>query len=167
MEIVSSVKGTAKSKPQSCFRRRSLVYLLTVSGNKGPDSKLCLGIDIIEIARIDRAISRWKENFLQRIYTKAEIATYRNRRSALAARFAAKEATMKTLGTGNRGLRWKEIEILSDDNGSPQIRLYGKAYARAKEQGIDNLRVSLSHTRDYAVASVIGIKNKNNNVTKN
>ncbi len=125
-----------------------------------PDSKLCLGIDIIEIARIDKAISRWRENFLQRIYTKAEIMTYRNRRSALAARFAAKEATMKTLGTGSRGLKWREIEILSDDNGNPQIRLYGKAYARAKEQGINNLRVSLSHTRDYAIASVVGIINK-------
>ena len=125
-----------------------------------PDSKLCLGIDIIEVARINRAICRWKENFLQRIYTKAEIVTYRNRISALAARFAAKEAIMKTLGTGSRGLKWKEIEILSDDNGSPRITLYGRAHARAKEQGINNLRVSLSHTRDYAVASVIGIVNK-------
>jgi len=125
-----------------------------------PDSKLCLGIDIIEVARINRAICRWKENFLQRIYTKAEIAAYQNRISALAARFAAKEATMKTLGTGSRGLKWKEIEVLGDANGSPQIRLYGKAYARAKERGIDNLHVSLSHTRDYAVASVIGIMNR-------
>lgn len=124
------------------------------------DSKLCFGVDIVEIARIREAVSRWKESFLRRVFTRAEIATYRDRISSLAARFAAKEATMKTLETGNRGLRWKEIEILSDSNGSPQLRLYGKAYAKAKEQGIDHLRVSLSHTREYAVASVIGIINK-------
>lgn len=125
-----------------------------------PGSKLCLGIDIVEIARIDKAISRWKENFLQRVYTKAELMTYQNRIPALAARFAAKEATMKALGTGNKGVRWGEIEILCDVNGSPQLKLYGRAHTKAKERGIDSFHISLSHTRDYAIASVIGMINK-------
>lgn len=128
--------------------------------NSAHEPELCHGIDIIEIARIDKAISRWRDNFLQRIYTEAELKNYGNRTSALAARFAAKEATMKTLGTGGRGVEWRDIEILNDAKGSPFIKLYGKAYAKAKEHGIDNLRISLSHNRDYAIASVIGVINK-------
>lgn len=124
------------------------------------EPKLSHGIDIIEIARIDKAISRWKNHFLQRVYTNAELKNYRKRISSLAARFAAKEATMKTLGTGSNSIKWKDIEILNDTNGSPFIKLYGRAYAKAKEQGINNLRVSLSHNRDYAVASVIAIIEK-------
>ncbi len=124
------------------------------------EPKLGHGIDIIEIARIDKAISRWKNHFLQRVYTNAELKNYRKRISSLAARFAAKEATMKTLGTGSISIKWKDIEILNDTNGSPFIKLYGRAHAKAKEQGINNLRVSLSHNRDYAVASVIAIIEK-------
>lgn len=115
------------------------------------------GIDIIEIARIERVISLWKESFLQRIYTGAELEACINQIPALAARFAAKEAVMKALGTGMKGVSWREIEILYDTDGIPQVRLYGRAYHRAKEQGIDNFCITLSHTKEYAVASVIGI----------
>lgn len=121
---------------------------------------LCTGIDIVEIARIQKSVSRWKESFLQRIYTEAELETCSNRISALAARFAAKEAVMKALGAGNKGISWKEIEILRDANGNPRVQLYGKAYNKAKEQGIHSLWVTLSHTKEYAVASVVGVVNK-------
>lgn len=118
------------------------------------------GIDIVEIARIKRLVFHWKEKFIHRIYTKAELQACTNRIPALATRFAAKEAVMKALGTGRRGVNWKEIEILTDTNGTPQIQLYGRAYHRAKEQGIDSFYITLSHTKEYAVASVIGIINK-------
>ncbi len=118
------------------------------------------GIDIIEIARIKRLILYWKEKFIRRIYTEAELEVCTNRIPPLATRFAAKEAVMKALGTGTRGVSWKEIEILSNAAGVPRVQLHGKACLWAQEQGIDDFCISLSHTKEYAIASVIGIVNK-------
>ena len=118
---------------------------------------LYTGIDLIEIARIERAVARWGERFLHRVYTPAELAAYRGRPPSLAARWAAKEATAKLLGVGLRGLgggeqiaealAWTEIEILGDRRGRPALALYGRAAARARALGIAELSLSLSHTR--------------------
>jgi holo-[acyl-carrier protein] synthase len=114
-----------------------------------------VGVDIIEIDRIRRAISRSQDSFLNRIYTPAELVYTRNV-SSLAARFAAKEAVMKALGTGTRGVGWKDIEILTNADGAPLIRLYGGALQKSTELGLTRFQVSLSHSRKYAIAFVIG-----------
>lgn len=116
----------------------------------------CVGVDIIEIARVERAIARWGERFLRRIYTEREIELYQNRVAALAARFAAKEATMKALGTGARGLGWQEVETIPNPKGQPVVYLHGRSQSRAEEIGLKGLAISLSHSREYAIASVIG-----------
>ena len=116
----------------------------------------CLGLDIVEIARIEGAIARWGRHFLHRVYTEAEIGFCRNRVPELAVRFAAKEAAMKALGTGIRGVGWREIEILPNREGTPLVYLHGRAQSRAKELGLSDLAVSLSHSREYAIASVVG-----------
>lgn len=115
-----------------------------------------VGVDIIEIARIEKAVSRWGRRFLGRIYTEAELAYCRGRAPELAARFAAKEAVMKALGTGNRGVAWREIEILPVRGGRPIVILYGRAQERANKLGLDGLSISLSHSKGLALASVIG-----------
>jgi holo-[acyl-carrier protein] synthase len=117
--------------------------------------KTAIGVDIIKIDRIKRAISRSQESFLKRIYTPAELV-YAHNVSSLAARFAAKEAVMKALGTGTRGVGWKEIEILTNADGAPLVRLYGQALQRSTELGLAGFQVSLSHSRKYAIAFVMG-----------
>ena len=114
------------------------------------------GIDMIEIPRIRKALARWGEVFLRRIYTEAEIQRYRAKPSSLAARFACKEAVMKLLGTGRRGVRWREIETLSHPDGKPVVNLYGRAKDKAQTLGVTEINVSLSHSKEYAIASVIG-----------
>ncbi len=113
------------------------------------------GVDIIEIGRIDEARKRFGERFLNRIYTGAEIQLCKDRAPALAARFAGKEAVMKALGTGVRGVSWREIEILSKPSGEPTVRLYGRTKTRAGVIGLGGLAITLSHSRDYAVAVVV------------
>jgi holo-[acyl-carrier protein] synthase len=115
----------------------------------------CIGVDITEIARIERAIARWGENFLRRVYTDAEIGLYRKKLSSLAARFAAKEAVVKALEKPS-GINFRQIEILSDPGGKPVVNLYGTARNQAKGLGLDRLAISLSHSREYAIAMVIG-----------
>jgi holo-[acyl-carrier protein] synthase len=117
---------------------------------------LVTGVDIIEIRRIERAVSRWGTRFLNRIYTKKEQAYCRGRVPSLAARFAAKEATMKALGTGIRGIGWREIEVVREHGRPPTLCLHGKAARKSHALGIKGLALSLSHSKDYAVASVVG-----------
>ena len=117
---------------------------------------LTVGVDIIEISRVQRVLARWGERFLNHLYTANEVALCRGRTPALAVRFAAKEAVMKALGTGTHGVGWRDIEILADSRGKPWVQLHGRAEARAGEQGTYDLAVSLSHSREYAVAVVIG-----------
>lgn len=119
------------------------------------------GIDIVEIARIREAIDSWGDRFLKRIYTDGEIELCRGRVPELAARFAGKEAMMKALGTGYRGISWRDIEILPDGRGAPLVYLSGSARARANELGIKDLAITLSHSKEYAVASIVGGKNEN------
>ena len=119
------------------------------------------GIDIIEIARIKKAVARWGESFLHRVYTNSELKLYREKPASLAARFACKEAVMKLLGTGRRGIHWREIETLSHPSGKPLLNLYGNAQSKASELGIKEIAVSLSHSKEYAIASVSGISETN------
>lgn len=119
-------------------------------------SKIAVGVDIVEICRIEDLISSRKGTFLDRIYTNSELEMYRNMTSSLAARFAAKEAVMKALGSGVKGLRWQDIEILSDTEGAPIINLYGKAQDKARDIGITEFSVSISHSKQYAIAFVVG-----------
>ena len=118
-----------------------------------------VGIDIIEIDRIRKALERWGDGFLNRVYTPTEQAIYRNRIPELAARFAGKEAVMKALGTGNRGVAWREIEILANRRGKPNVHLHGRARERAKALGLGELAISLTHSNEFAIASVMGIIN--------
>jgi holo-[acyl-carrier protein] synthase len=115
-----------------------------------------VGVDIIEIERIQQALAKFGPRFLGRVYTELEVAFCRGRASELAARFAAKEAVMKALGTGARGVAWREIEVLPNHRGKPLVYLHGRAQARAERIGLAEIDISMSHSRDYAVAFVVG-----------
>jgi holo-[acyl-carrier protein] synthase len=114
-----------------------------------------IGVDIIEIDRIEQLIRRWGDTFLQRVFTPAELKLF-NKTSSLAARFAAKEAVLKALGACDKGISWQEIEILADLNGKPLVNLMGKAKLKADESSISKINISLSHSKEYAVAFVVG-----------
>ena len=114
-----------------------------------------VGVDIVEIPRIEKVIKRWGNTFRERIFTPAELKLYNNAPS-LAARFAAKEAVLKALGACDKGISWQEIEILTERNGKPVVNLTGKAKLEAEESAISRMNISLSHSENYAVAFVIG-----------
>ncbi len=116
---------------------------------------LTTGVDIVEIPRVQRVLAENGRRFLERIFTEGEIAYCRGRAPNLAARFAAKEATMKALGTGTRGVGWKDIEVLRRESGEPHIRLHGRAEERAQRLGVMEISLSLSHCQEYAVAFVV------------
>ena len=119
-------------------------------------SSLTTGVDIIEIERVREIMERWGDRFLRRVYTKAELVAARGRVSELAVRFAGKEAVMKALGTGIRGVAWRDIEIVPNRRGKPLVNLYGGAKERAALLGLKELAISLSHSEQYALASVVG-----------
>ena len=120
-----------------------------------------VGVDLIEIGRIARAVERWGDRFLQRVYTEAEIAFCRGRAPELAARFAGKEAISKALGTGLMGIAWNEMEILADRRGKPTVTLYGRALKRAEALGLTHWAISLTHTHDHAMAMVVAAREAN------
>lgn len=117
------------------------------------------GIDIAEVPRIREAIERHGEKFLQRIFTEGEIQyceSKANRIERYAARFAAKEAGMKAIGTGwNHGVRWRDIEVARKPGGRPTLLLHGKAAEFAAKLGATNIALSLTHTAEEAMAQVI------------
>ena len=121
---------------------------------------LSVGVDVVDLARLQRAVDRFGDRFLARIYTSDELFYARGRVPELAARFAAKEAVSKALGVGMRhlsrqGIGWHEVEVLSDLRGKPLLRLSGHAAALAEELGLREWAVSLSHERDRALAFVV------------
>ena len=116
---------------------------------------LSTGVDIIEIDRIAVVLERYGERFLHRIYTPDELEYCRGRPSKLASRFAAKEATMKALGTGVQGVGWKDIEVVRAPSGAPSILLHGRARSRADRLGVVEISVSMSDSREQAVAFVV------------
>ncbi len=117
-----------------------------------------IGIDIIEVERIRQLSLRWGSRFEQRVYTAQELAycgETSSRYGRLAARFAAKEATLKALGTGlTVGMYWQDVEICADTAGKPSLILHGKVRQYASEIGVISSYVSLSHAIEYAIAQV-------------
>jgi holo-[acyl-carrier protein] synthase len=117
------------------------------------------GIDLVEIDRIQRTLDRYGSRFLDRVYTSAEQAYCLRKRKAgesLAARFAAKEAGAKALGTGiSQGVSWLEIEVVRELSGRPTLMFHGRAEARARRLGVRRAALSISHTANLAMASVV------------
>jgi holo-[acyl-carrier protein] synthase len=122
-------------------------------------AQLHTGIDLIEIDRVAEVLQRHGQRFLERIFTPAELAEcHRDSAlftSSLAARFAAKEAAAKALGTGIGAITWQEIEILHAPSGQPLLHLHGAAERLASELGLATWSLSLSHTHTHAVAMVV------------
>jgi holo-[acyl-carrier protein] synthase len=117
------------------------------------------GIDIAEVPRIRASIERFGDRFLQRIYTVGEMRycdSKTNRMERYAARFAAKEAAMKALGTGwSHGVRWRDCEVTRLPGGRPTMVFHGKAGEIAAKLGVKNAALSISHTEEQAIAQVI------------
>src|ERR1044071_7138641 len=117
------------------------------------------GIDLAEVPRVRASIERFGQRFVTRIYTPAEIAYVErkaNRFERYAARFAAKEAGMKAIGTGwRRGVRWQDFEVANLPSGKPTLRLHGVAAGFAARLGVRNVSLSITHTAEMAMAHVI------------
>ncbi|MFA6609491.1 MAG: holo-ACP synthase [Candidatus Omnitrophota bacterium] len=120
------------------------------------------GLDIVEIPRMKNAIEKWGMNFLSKIFTENEMAYSSSRRFAhqhFAARFAAKEAVVKALGEPKKyPIKWTDIEVLNDDEGKPVIKFHDDALKVKKIKKIGDVVVSMSHSRNYAIANVIMLK---------
>ena len=121
------------------------------------EGAVAVGVDVIEIDRIARVYEDFGERFLRKVFTERERERYRGRPNELAARFAAKEATSKALGTGIIGIRWKEMEVLSNRRGKPVLILHGQAAERARSLGLTDFSVSLTHSRTDAMAFVVAV----------
>ncbi len=116
------------------------------------------GIDLVEVSRIQAMTARYGDRFLMRVFTEGELSYCRGRAHELAARFAAKEAVSKALGVGiqhQAGVDWREIQVVSTERGKPEVQLSGKAARRAEEIGLQSFALSLSHTREHAIAVVV------------
>jgi holo-[acyl-carrier protein] synthase len=118
-----------------------------------------LGLDIAEVDRIEAAIGRRGAAFLERLYTPGEVAyceSHKDKFERYAARFAAKEAAMKALGTGwSRGVRWRDIEVAREPSGKPTLRLEGVAQQIAQRMGVKAISLSITHSGNLALAQVI------------
>jgi holo-[acyl-carrier protein] synthase len=119
---------------------------------------LAAGVDAIEIERVRKTLQRHPERFLRRVFTQLEIAYCRGRIRELAVRFAAKEAMMKALGTGIRGVGWREIEVLPDRRGKPLVFLHGRAAERARAIGLGQPEVSMTHSDLLALSFVVATR---------
>jgi holo-[acyl-carrier protein] synthase len=114
-----------------------------------------VGVDIVELHRIERAVQRHGQRFLRRVYTESELAYCRGDVARLAARWAAKEAMSKALGTGWRGIEWRELEVGREPTGRPLAVLHGRAKAVAEDLGLTHWALSLSHGEEYAIALAV------------
>lgn len=115
------------------------------------------GVDILEIDRLDSVSPAIRRRFIQRVYTPAEREILGEDNEALAGRFAAKEAVSKALGSGIGFVRWQDIEILNGPYGEPVLNLYGNAVKIAERLALDTWSVSISHSRNHAVAVAVAI----------
>lgn len=119
---------------------------------------LSTGIDLIEVSRVQAVIEKYGERFLARVFTETELLYCRGRPHQLAARFAAKEAVSKMLGTGiqhPQGVNWRDIQIVSDERGKPSVELSGRAAHLAAQMNLTMLSISLSHTHEHAIAIIV------------
>jgi holo-[acyl-carrier protein] synthase len=114
-----------------------------------------IGVDLVDIDRIIGVLDRFPERFVGRVLTDAEAAYCRGRTERIAGRWAAKEAISKVLGLGVRGVGWREIEILPNRAGAPQVYLHARARARAEHLRLEDVSVSISHERRMAVAVAV------------
>lgn len=118
-----------------------------------------MGVDIAEVDRIQKAIERYGETFLRRLYTQKErdyCEQFKNKYERYAGRFAAKEAGMKALGTGwRRGVRWVDLEVVREKSGRPTLKLAGEAEKIATQLGVKHIALSITHTEEQALAQVI------------
>ena len=119
--------------------------------------EIVTGIDLIEIERFQSAIDRHGDRLLKKIFTPLELSDVGDKPASLAARFAAKEAVAKSLGTGIGPIGWQEIEIIRADTGQPILQLAGAAAQLASQRGLSNWSISLSHTQTHAVAIAAAI----------
>ena len=121
--------------------------------------RVSVGVDLVQLSRVEESLTRFGDRFLRRVFTEGEIAYATAAPSQtskrLAARFAAKEATVKALDLVERGVGWREIEVGRGPSGAPTLLLHGGALAAAEEAGVEHLSLSLSHEGDYATAVVI------------
>ena len=120
-------------------------------------TELSSGVDMIEIARIERGIERHGQRFLDRFFTVQEQAYCNGRYPSLAGRFAVKEAVGKALGTGIGDVRWVDIEIVCDKRGRPELILHDQANALAQQLGLTQWSISLSHTDTHAIGFAVAI----------
>ncbi len=118
---------------------------------------LRIGVDLMDVERVARALERYGDRFYARFFTDNERRQCEGQPHRLAARFAAKEATAKALGTGIGDVGWVEIEVTCDERGRPGLQLHGNAARLAAELGLTTWEVSLSHTKDQAVAFVVAM----------
>jgi holo-[acyl-carrier protein] synthase len=116
---------------------------------------LAVGVDLVEISRIEATISRFGDRFLHRVFTEGELSYTEGRVASLAARWAAKEATAKLLGTGIGPIRFAEIEVVCDREGKPDLYLHNQAADLAASLHLNRFALSLSHAGDYALAFVV------------
>lgn len=120
---------------------------------------VAIGIDLVEISRLEEVFSRRGDRFRARVFSEAEIRYCESLGSKLAsyaARFAAKEAVMKALGTGwSEGVGWKDVEVLNGPGGAPSIQLHARALDRMREIGASRVHVSLTHSGNLAIAQVV------------
>jgi holo-[acyl-carrier protein] synthase len=115
------------------------------------------GVDLVEIERFQAAVQRHGERFLRRVFTAQELEEVGQNIASLAARFAAKEAVSKALGTGIGPIAWREIEVLRGEARQPELFLHGEAARRAEFLGLTNWSLSLSHTQSHAIAMVVAL----------
>jgi holo-[acyl-carrier protein] synthase len=118
-----------------------------------------IGIDLVPIPRMRQVLERWSDRFLARVFTDDEIAYCRRRKDPVphfAARFAAKEAGLKALGTGLRlGVNWRELEVRRERGGAPTLVLSGRSREIARARGADRMLLALTHDGDYAIAQAM------------
>ena len=119
--------------------------------------RIATGVDLVEVDRIQEAIHRHGARFLGRVFTEGELAEVGDNSASLAARFAAKEAVAKALGSGIGPVTWHEVEIRRGPAREPVLQLHGAAKQLAEEQGLLSWSLSLSHTRTFAVAFVVAV----------
>ena len=122
------------------------------------------GIDLVDFGRIDQMLARHKQRFLNRVFTAKEQAQAfelvdKNQSQRLAGRFASKEAILKLLGTGWRGkIAWTDMEITNNALGQPQVALSGEVEKIAKDAGVGNIMLSITHTANFAIASAVALR---------
>jgi holo-[acyl-carrier protein] synthase len=125
---------------------------------------LGVGIDLVMVSRIEASLAQFGDRFLRRVFTEGEVAyaTASPARTAerLAARFAAKEATIKALDLADRGIGWRQIEVAREDSGRCRLILHGAARTAADDAGVVELSVSLTHEGDYSAAVVLAVRHE-------